>query len=142
MKITRATTVTQHLVTAFECLIPQLNSLITPPTRNELEAILSSDNTAIFICEDGINIVGTLTFAICNLPTGTKAWIEDVIVDESVRGLGYGKRLILHAIDYAKNYGIEKIYLTSNPSRIAANQMYQNLGFKQYETNVYRLILT
>ena len=80
-----------------------------------------------------------LTVGIYKSPTGTKAWIEDVVVDGSYRGQGLGRLLVEHAIAFSKSLGADSLMLTSNPSRIAANKLYQSLNFTQKETNVYRM---
>jgi ribosomal protein S18 acetylase RimI-like enzyme len=83
-----------------------------------------------------------LTIGSYNTPSGTKVWIEDVVVDESQRGKGFGEEMMLFAIDYSKSIGTGSVSLTSRPSRITANRLYQKLGFVQYETNVYKYSLT
>ena len=80
-----------------------------------------------------------LTVGISNSPTGITACIEVVFVDNDSGGRGLGKRLVAHAIDYCKEQGIDTLMLTSNPKRIAANALYQSLGFERKETNVYRM---
>ena len=82
-----------------------------------------------------------LTVGIYYSPTAGKAWIEDVVVDENFRGQGLSKLLVLHAIEFVKSQHIPLLMLTSNPSRIAANKLYQSMGFERKETNVYRMIL-
>jgi len=79
-----------------------------------------------------------LTLTTYNIPTGTKFLIEDVVIDETQRGKGFGKELMLHAIRFAESIGAKTIDLTSRPYRIAANQLYQDLGFTRRDTNVYR----
>mgnify|MGYP000013549106 FL=1 len=82
-----------------------------------------------------------LTVGIYHSPTGGKAWIEDVVVDEKYRGQGLSKQQVTHAVRSVKEQGIPLIMLTSNPTRIAANKLYQKLGFEQKQTNVYRMNL-
>ena len=82
-----------------------------------------------------------LTIGTYDFLSGTKVWIEDVVVDESQRGKGIGKELTLFAIGFAKSLGAESVELTSRPSRIAANSLYKKLGFVLRETNVYRYTL-
>ena len=74
-------------------------------------------------------------------PTGRKAWIEDVVVDSAYRGKGYGKMLVEHAIEYARTLSPCTLMLTSNPARIAANELYRASGFEQKITNVYKMSL-
>ena len=82
-----------------------------------------------------------LTVGVYLSPTGSKAWIEDVVVDDMFRGRGLGRKLVTHAIDYCKSQNINTLMLTSNPKRVAANALYQSLGFERKETNVYKMNL-
>jgi len=83
-------------------------------------------------------IVGTLTLVVFRIPTGLRAWIEDVVVDESARGRGVGEALTMAAIGLAAGAGARTVDLTSRPTREAANRLYRRLGFELRETNVYR----
>ncbi len=96
---------------------------------------------ALFFARESNTIVGSATVALYPIPTGFRCMIEDVVVDEMYRGKGIGELLILKCIDYAKSNKVFQIDLTSRPSRVSANHLYQKLGFKQRETNVYRLVL-
>ena len=102
---------------------------------------LACESSHLFLLMDDHYVVGMLTVGIYRSPTGTKAWIEDVVVDETYRGKGLGRLLTQHAIDYARSQQVNLIMLTSNPSRIAANKLYQTIGFERKETNVYRMII-
>ncbi len=136
--ISIASTVDDELVTAFERLIPQLSSSNPPPTAAELTALVSSDASTLFIARVDGQIVGSLTLAMFRIPTGIRAWIEDVVVDSSARGHGVGEALNMAALEHAKTNGAITVDLTSRPSREAANRLYQRIGFKARETNVYR----
>jgi GNAT superfamily N-acetyltransferase len=138
IKIRQVVAVTQEVVTAFEQLTPQLTNARTLPTMDELNAIVHSGSAFLFVAEEDEKIAGTITLVTYRTPSGMKAWIEDVVVDESQRGKGIGKKLVRFILDYAKETGIQKIDLTSNPHRIAANELYQKMGFVKRETNVYR----
>jgi ribosomal protein S18 acetylase RimI-like enzyme len=126
------------LVTAMGRLVPQLSSSVAPPSRREIQEIVSSDSTMLLIARDGMSLVGTLTLAVFRIPTGIRAWIEDVVVDETARGRGVGEQLTREALRIAASRGARTVELTSRPSREAANRLYQRLGFRQRETNVYR----
>lgn len=108
-------------------------------TEAYYKEILVSDNSHLFFLMDGKNIAGMLTVGIYKSPTGVKAWIEDVVVDDLYRGQGLGKLLVEHAISFAKSLGADSLMLTSNSARVAANNLYQSLNFTQKETNVYRM---
>jgi len=138
MEIYEVKTISDTIFNAFKKLIPQLTGDQTFPKKEYLEAVINSGNTLIFLAEEDDIILGALTLIFNKIPTGTKAWIEDVVVDEAARGKGVGKKLTQFAIEYALAKGIIKIDLTSSPERIAANKLYQKLGFIKRETNVYR----
>ncbi|WP_299548532.1 GNAT family N-acetyltransferase [Seonamhaeicola sp.] len=138
MDIRELESVNDEVLNAFKNLIPLLASTCALPTRKDLETIVYSDNTKLFIAKEGHDIIGTLTLVFNKIPTGEKAWIEDVVVSDKSRGKGIGKSLTQFAVDYAISKGVNKIDLTSSPERIAANNLYQKLGFKKRATNVYR----
>ena len=132
---------TPELVDAMARLIPQLSSSNPPPTKDELSAIIASDSCDVLIARDGDAIVGSLTLVVFPIPTGIRAWIEDVVVDEAARGKGVGGALNTFALQRARERGAKTVDLTSRPSREAANRLYQRLGFVARETNVYRYTL-
>jgi ribosomal protein S18 acetylase RimI-like enzyme len=132
------TEVGDELVAAFERLIPQLSNSAPPPGRDGLEAIVGNPNCALFVARVDGEIVGSLTLAMYPLPTRLKAWIDDVVVDESARGQGVGEALSMAAVEEARRRGAKDVSLTSRPFRESANRLYQRLGFQPYETNVYR----
>lgn len=136
--------VTDELVQAMERLIPQLSSSSPPPSAGELAEIVGSDATHLLLARDGDGpglggrIVGSMTLAVFRIPTGVRAWIEDVVVDGDARGQGVGEVLNKAALDVAAGRGARTVDLTSRPSREAANRLYRRIGFVQRETNVYR----
>lgn len=144
VEILEATQVTPALVEAFDRLIPQLSKSNPPPTETELAAICESQASVLLIAvdrNDADRILGSLTLAWFRIPTGVRAWIEDVVVDESARGRGVGEALNLAALDRARELGAKTVDLTSRPSREAANRLYQRIGFVARDTNVYRYSL-
>jgi len=133
------TQVTPELVDAMARLIPQLSSSNPPPSQAELAAIVTSRSSVLFIArDDDGTIIGSLTLALFRIPTGLRAWIEDVVVDGEARGKGVGEKLNRAALDYARDAGAKTVDLTSRPSREAANRLYLRMGFKLRETNCYR----
>ena len=138
--ISRATEATDELVAALAELVPQLSRSSPPPVAAEVAEIVSSPRSVLFVARDGESgrIVGTLTLVTFRIPTGVRAWIEDVIVDESVRGQGAGEALSRAALEAARELEAQTVELTSRPSRAVANRLYQRIGFVARETNVYR----
>lgn len=139
MQIVEATEVTPALVEAFARLIPQLSSSNPPPSADELAAIIAAPATQLLVAvDDDGTVLGSLTLALFRIPTGLRAWIEDVVVDDAARGRGVGELINREALTRAKAAGATTVDLTSRPSREAANRLYQRIGFTQRTTNVYR----
>ena len=126
---------------ALERLIPQLTDFSPPPMPEHIKQMIKSKNVFLFMArypDHGGQIVGTATLATFQSPTGNHGWIEDVVVDQSCRRKGIGKALTEACIQKARELGLRDVNLTSNPSRKAANDLYQSMGFIQRETNLYR----
>jgi len=136
--VSAATEVSAELVEAFARLTPQLSSSSPPPTEDELRRIIDHDACTLLVARDGDRIVGSLTLVVFPIPTGVRAWIEDVVVDGEARGKGVGEQLNRVAIEHAVAEGAKTVDLTSRPSREAANRLYARIGFQQRTTNVYR----
>jgi ribosomal protein S18 acetylase RimI-like enzyme len=137
--ISEALLVTDELIEAFTRLIPQLSSSSAPTSRDELTAIVDSEASILFLARDGAGrIVGSLTLAVFRIPTGMRAWIEDVVVDDSARGMGTGEALVAAAVVRAEAVGAKTVDLTSRPDRESANRLYIRTGFEPRTTNVYR----
>jgi ribosomal protein S18 acetylase RimI-like enzyme len=128
-----------EIVNAFERLLPQLSRSARALTRDDLERLVSwPGNTQLIARVDGV-ISGALTLVTFPIPTGTRAWIEDVVVDESARGQGVGAALTQEAVRLAHSQGARTVDLTSRPSRAAANRLYERLGFEVRDSKVFRL---
>jgi len=142
IRIEEVSQVTESLCSAFHLLIPQLTTSGEVPTREELETIVQAEATSLLIAidntEECTRIVGALTLVIYRIPTGYVARIEDVVVEQDIRRQGVGRRLVLSALLHARKAGVKAVDLTSNPARMAANQLYQQLGFEKRNTNLYR----
>jgi ribosomal protein S18 acetylase RimI-like enzyme len=142
--IAAATEVTPELTESIARLLPFLSQSAPPPTIEQLTEMVASPATTLFVARDDATktIVGTLTLVIFRIPTGVRAWIEDVIVDGETRGQGIGAGLTRAALDTAAAAGARTVELTSRPSREAANRLYERLGFVARETNLYRYDLS
>lgn len=140
--VEEATAVTAELLDAMGQLVPQLSSSGLVPTVDEVSEIVASPATVLLVARDAKSrIVGSLTLALFRIPTGVRAWVEDVVVDRSVRGMGIGAALIAEALQRAVDAGARTVDLTSRPSRQEANRLYRRMGFEMRETNVYRVEL-
>ena len=132
-----AKAVNEELHDAVAGLLPQLSSA-RPPGVEELQLIIDDPDTSLFIGRVDGTIRGMLTLVMFRIPTGVKAWIEDVVVDGEARGHGLGEALNRAALEWAAEHGAKAVSLTSRPSREDANRLYRRLGFVQRETNMYR----
>ena len=141
MPLLRPTDFRQSHYDAVVRLLGQLTTRDITFTEGDYRRLIESSNSSLFLLLDGDTVTGMLTVGTYLSPTGSKAWIEDVVVDTACRGRGLGRQLVAYAIDYCRLQGIETLYLTSNPKRIAANALYQSLGFERKETNLYRMKL-
>lgn len=133
-----ASEASDELVQAFARLIPQLSRSSPPPTAAEVAEMVESPASDVLVARLDGRIVGTLTLVVFRIPTGVRAWIEDVVVDDDARGHGVGDLLNRFALDLARSKRAKTVDLTSRPSREAANRLYQRIGFEPRETNVYR----
>ena len=136
--VTIATGASDDLHAALQRLVPQLSSSNPPQSFDELDRVCRHEANSFFVASDETGIVGALTLVVFPIPTGIRAWIEDVIVDDAARGKGVGRLLNEAAIEHAFGQGAITVDLTSRPSREAANRLYQRIGFEARDTNVYR----
>jgi ribosomal protein S18 acetylase RimI-like enzyme len=136
-----ATEATSELLEGLNHLLPQLSTNATPLTQSDIESLVDSSTVTVFIARTEGRIVGSLTLVVFPIPTGLRAWIEDVVVDEAARGTGVGEALTNAAVDESRRRHVRSIDLTTRPSREAANRLYARLGFELRETNVYRFVV-
>lgn len=128
----------ENTLSSVNHLLPQLSRSARMITLDRLQTLVSSDCSRLYLAKEGDHIHGMLSLVVFPIPTGTKAWVEDVVVDGGARGKGVGKSLMRHAMDEARRLGAKAVDLTSRPSREAGNKLYQSLGFQVRQTNVYR----
>jgi len=142
MKIRKINRFSERVYEAVLRLLIQLDPDAHLPAKKYFKSIFTSENIHFFIAElDNKQIAGMLTIGTYKVPSGTKVWIEDVVVDETQRGKGFGKELMLFAINYSRLLGARTVGLTTRPTRIAANRLYLKMGFVKNETNVYKYLL-
>jgi ribosomal protein S18 acetylase RimI-like enzyme len=140
-EIETITAITPSTADSIAQLVGQLSSSAKAPTQDELETIVNAPGTVLLSVRQSGRIVGMLTLVIFAIPTGIRAIIEDVVVDERYRGQGVAQALTREALVLAAAAGARTVDLTSRPSREAANRLYQKLGFQKRESNVYRYTL-
>jgi ribosomal protein S18 acetylase RimI-like enzyme len=137
VNVERVTKADQALANAVARLVPQLSPRRQPAGLAELGELVATPGTSLFVARDGAEVLGMLTLIVYRVPTGTRAWIHDVVVDESAGGRGVGEALARAALRVAEDAGAISVELTTRQEREAANRLYRRLGFEQRETNVY-----
>ena len=124
ISVEAAALVDDDLCAAVDRLVPQLSRSSPPPSRAVLERIVTDDATTLFVARNDVGIVGMLTLATFQIPTGVRAWIEDVVVDTDARGSGVAAALVQAALERSAELGARTVDLTSRPDRAAANRLY------------------
>jgi ribosomal protein S18 acetylase RimI-like enzyme len=140
MFIVSATAVTDELMEAIAQLMPQLKLKYSLPVRSEIESLIGSKATVLIVArypDENSPIVGMLTLIVYRVPSGVRAHIEDLVVNETMRGRGIGEALVRYALKVAREAGANGVGLTTNPRREAANRLYNRMGFNRWETNIY-----
>ncbi len=140
-EIEAVSTLAPTLADSIAALIPQLSSSAAAPQSEDLQRIVNSPATKLLVARSVDAVMGMLTLAVFHVPTGARAIIEDVVVDERHRGQGIAAALVQEALAQAQAAGARTVDLTSRPSREAANRLYRKLGFEKRETTVYRFSL-
>ncbi|MCO1577604.1 GNAT family N-acetyltransferase [Crossiella sp. SN42] len=133
--------VTDEVREAFDRLLSQLSTSAAPLDHAALVRLATCETNTVLLARGGGRIVGTLTLVMFPVPSGLRARIEDVVVDEAARGRRVGAALTEAALRIAREAGARTVDLTSRPSRGAANRLYERLGFQPRESRVYRFPL-
>jgi ribosomal protein S18 acetylase RimI-like enzyme len=137
LRVGRVTEADDALAAAVARLVPQLSPKRQAAGLAELAELVATPGTSLIIARDGADVVGMLTLIVYRVPTGVRAWIHDVVVDETARGRGVGEALAREALGLAESAGAVSVELTTRQEREAANRLYRRLGFELRETNVY-----
>src|SRR5262245_48683203 len=119
-------------------LLPQLSTSAAQPDQAAVQRVVGSEAITLLAAKLDGRIVGFLALVMFPIPTGFRAWIEDVIVDESVRGRGVGEALTKRALELAEAAGARTVDLTTRPHREAAGRLYERVGFAARTTRNYR----
>jgi ribosomal protein S18 acetylase RimI-like enzyme len=137
VRIERVTEADEALAKAVARLVPQLSPTREPAGLGQLVELVATPGTNLIVARDNDAVLGMLTLIVYRVPTGIRAWIHDVVVDESARGRGVGEALTREALRRAEEAGAISVELTTRQEREVANRLYRRLGFAQRETNVY-----
>jgi ribosomal protein S18 acetylase RimI-like enzyme len=136
--VERVRAVDDDVVAALNRLLPQLSNGAREVTAQELGEIVEAPGTALLVARVHGAIVGSVTVVVYPIPSGTHAWVEDVVVDAAARGAGVGEALVRAALAEAETLGARTVDLTSSPPREAAIRLYHRVGFRRRETSVFR----
>lgn len=139
IEIVLLNSISESQMVELQGLMKQLTPDIDVTSEMLLRTVESPNTHFITLVEDG-HILGCVSLCVFESPTGRKGSVEDVVVNLQHRGQGLGRKLMEHVIDYAKTkLAPIDLHLTSNPKRVNANALYKVVGFKQRETNVYKM---
>lgn len=143
ISIEQLKTFSHDLTEMFNNLLKQLDVNARTLSDEDIREIIEGTANRIFVARKAVDnkIVGMITLIVVNDFSAKKGLLEDVVVDKIYQGKGIGTKLINKVINQARKEKISRIDFTSNPRRIAANNLYQHLGFKKRDTNVYRIDL-
>lgn len=136
--VQRVSVVDGELVEAFARLVPQVSRTAVVPDAAALRRVLDHPGNRMLVARVDGTVRGTLTLVVFPIPTGTRAWIEDVVVDGAARGGGVGAALTRTAVELAREEGARTVDLTSRPTRPAANRLYERIGVRVRDSRVYR----
>lgn len=139
LRVRRVRSLTPAQREALGRLLPQLSPRLDGLAETQAARIVASPQTALLIAERGSELVGALTLVWYDVPSGRKAWIEDVVVDAAHRRIGAGRALVDAAVAEARRAGVSQVMLTSSPARTAARALYRKEGFETAETDVFAL---
>lgn len=111
----------------------------TKYTAEELRELLREEDRPVFVCAEGDRILGhgfcVLQHFGGNVMTERKTlYIDDICVDENVRGSGAGRLLFEYIRAFAEREGCYNITLnvwTCNPGAMA---FYEKMGMTPYKT--------
>ena len=141
MTIEEPAEVTPELIKALQVLIPQLNPDVPVPTAEHIAVLLADPASTLLVARDGPEIVGTATVVVYTTPLRIESRIEDVVVDRNARERGVGEALVRACIEVARERGAVIVELQTARSRVAANRLYERMGFERRDSNLYRITL-
>jgi len=105
--------------------IPKSLLLLADPSERQIDAYVQRGLTYVAKQED--NIIGVYVI----LETRPKTMeIMNIAVVEHMQGKGIGKRLLKHAIEAAKEYGVSKLEVGTGNSSVSQLALYQKCGFR------------
>ncbi|HEY7325089.1 MAG TPA: GNAT family N-acetyltransferase [Streptosporangiaceae bacterium] len=130
--------VTDEVVDAFAKLLPQLSSSAKPLDAAMIKDLVASSAVTVLLARDEGKIIGSLSLVVFRIPTGVRAWVEDVVVDTAAGRQGTGTALVTAAVERARAAGARTVDLTTRPARVAAGNLYERAGFTQRDTRVFR----
>jgi ribosomal protein S18 acetylase RimI-like enzyme len=126
------------LLRAVTSLLPQLTSSGRTMTAAELNTMIASPHSTLFVAKDEDRIVGMISLAVVQMPTGLRSYLEDLVIDSSYRQRGAATALLQAAIGLARSSGARTLDMTSRPSRAGAIRLYERVGFQRRDTNAFR----
>lgn len=114
--------------------------------RNDLEEMLDNDNMPLFVAVEGCRVLG---YALCqveivkddNVCVDRKTlYLDDLCVDENIRGGGIGKKILEHIERYAKKSGFNDLTLNVWECNEKARKFYDRMGYAPVKTKMEKIL--
>ena len=140
MEVIELTAYSEAYVSELDALMHEL-APSARATEERVRKVIANNDMHQYAIFDGERMVACATLCVCHTPEMVIGFVEAVVVTAACRGQHLGRKLMERLLTYAKGFGVQSVHLTSNPKRVAANGLYQALGFERYETNCYHLEL-
>jgi phosphinothricin acetyltransferase len=101
------------------------------------ELFIGGNSITIVGCFEDGTLSGMASLATNSVPSGTKGWIEDVVVDQNQRGRGIGRQLVQRLVELAQVQGCTDLLLFTGHHRKPAIALYESIGFMRKESFLY-----
>ena len=102
--------------------------------------VTASDAPTYVAEQDGV-VVGMVTLCVYTTLTGTKAYLDHLVVAPDARRRRVGRALVEYAIERARDAGASRVDLTARATKREAHALYRSLGFEQRETLLLRRLI-
>lgn len=96
---------------------------------------VAANPTGVFVAESEGIILGYITTRVDHL--NSRGRIPNLAVVDSARGLGLGRRLIQHALDYFRAEGLQLAQIETMASNPIGQHLYPSCGFEEVARQVH-----
>ena len=95
--------------------------------------VIDASGIKFYIESDGKEVARAYLYLLQNdLHDKPFGLMEDVFINEDLRGQGHGSRLVQQIIETAKTYECYKLICTSRHTKPKVHELYQKIGFRNH----------